>query len=197
MSRGPGRQHDASKRALAQAACEVIATDSIQALTVRRVAAAANASVGRVQHYFADRSEIVHEAFLVTQQDAASEVEASLRGSTSPIDIVRAVLSAMIPVNGTQMRRMRIMAQFEALALSDEEFASTLREGHLRLRQLLADALSAASPESARVAADDAQRLLALAEGLAGEVLLGQEASERALRLVQDAVDEITDRRAT
>jgi len=197
LSRGPGRQHDASRRALAEAACEVIATDGIQALTVRRVAAAASTSVGRVQHYFADRSELVHEAFLVTQQHAAEEVEASLSGSTSAIDVVRAVLRAMIPVNDAQMRRMRIMAQFEALALSDEGFAGTLREGHLRLRQLLADVLSAVSPESARLAADDAQRLLALAEGLAGEVLLGQETPQRALRLLHAAVDEVSERRAT
>ena len=194
MSRGVGRQHGASRRALADAACEVIAAEGIQALTMRRVAGVAETSLGRVQHYFADRAALLLEAFNVTQQDAAAEVEASLHGSASGVDVVRAVLREMIPTNSTQQRQLRIMLQFEALALSDVTFAAHLREGHRQLRILLERSLAMALEVPEQTVGADAHRLLALAEGLGSEVLLGHATPDHALGLLETAVDDIIGR---
>lgn len=196
MSRGRGRRHDAIRRALADAACSLIADEGAHALTVRRVAAAADASPGQVQHYFADRGELMLGAFDAIQEQVATEVATALPESSSPGDVLRAVLAAMIPDDAAGMRRLRVMAQFETLALTEHALAVRIREGHGRLRGFLGELVASAAAVEADVADDAAQRLLATAEGLSGEVLLGQESAERASRLLHAAVDEVLERTA-
>jgi hypothetical protein len=94
------------------------------------------------------------------------------------------------------MRRLRVIAQFETLALTEHALAVRIREGHARLRSLLGELVASASATATDVADDTAQRLLATAEGLSGEVLLGQESAERASRLLHAAVDDVLERTA-
>ena len=196
MARGAGRRHDDVMHAFAAAACDVIATEGIHALTVRRVAAAAGTSLGRLQHYFADRAALLRAAFDMIQQDVADEVGLALHASSSPQDIVRAVLVALIPVDAAARRRMRIMTQFESLALSDATIAEELRAGHARLHELIAGLVATCAPSSATpYASDTAQRLLALAEGLGGQVLQGHEVPERAQRVLVGSIDDAFDRK--
>ena len=192
MSRGVGRDHETVRRAIVAAACALVAEEGTGALTVRRVAAAAGVSPGRVQHYFPSRSDLMLSAFDSVQHDVAAEVATAVGEAGAPEQVLTAVLRAMIPTDDTAMRRLRVVVQFESLALTEDILATRIREGHAELLALLERLL-----ESSRIRLDSnntagtAQGLVATAEGLSGQVLLGQASPDRALALLQTSIDNI------
>ena len=192
MSRGVGRDHETVRRAIVAAACALVAEEGTGALTVRRVAAAAGVSPGRVQHYFPDRTTLMLAAFDSVQHDVAAEVATAVGEAGAPEQVLTAVLRAMIPIDDTAMRRLRVVAQFESLSLTEDILATRIREGHAELLALLERLL-----ESSRIRLDSnntagtAQGLVATAEGLSGQVLLGQASPDRALALLQTSIDNI------
>ena len=192
MSRGVGRDHETVRRAIVAAACALVAEEGTGALTVRRVAAAAGVSPGRVQHYFPSRSDLMLSAFDSVQHDVAAEVATAVGEAGAPEQVLTAVLRAMIPIDDTAMRRLRVVAQFESLSLTEDILATRIREGHAELLALLERLL-----ESSRIRLDSnntagtAQGLVATAEGLSGQVLLGQASPDRALALLQTSIDNI------
>ena len=84
MSRGVGRDHETVRRAIVAAACALVAEEGTGALTVRRVAAAAGVSPGRVQHYFPSRSDLMLSAFDSVQHDVAAEVATAVGEAGAP-----------------------------------------------------------------------------------------------------------------
>ena len=187
-----GRDHETVRRAIVAAACALVAEEGTGALTVRRVAAAAGVSPGRVQHYFPSRSDLMLSAFDSVQHDVAAEVATAVGEAGAPEQVLTAVLRAMIPIDDTAMRRLRVVAQFESLSLTEDILATRIREGHAELLALLERLL-----ESSRIRLDSnntagtAQGLVATAEGLSGQVLLGQASPDRALALLQTSIDNI------
>ena len=192
MSRGVGRDHETVRRAIVAAACALVAEEGTGALTVRRVAAAAGVSPGRVQHYFPSRSDLMLSAFDSVQHDVAAEVATAVGEAAAPEQVLTAVLRAMIPIDDTAMRRLRVVAQFESLSLTEDILATRIREGHAELLAFLERLL-----ESSRIRLDSnntagtAQGLVATAEGLSGQVLLGQASPDRALALLQTSIDDM------
>src|SRR5690606_32653183 len=112
------------------------------------------------------------------------------RHDAAPEAVLRSVLDAMIPSDDAGMRRLRVMAQFETLSLTKASIAKQLRDGHAQLRALLTKLIGYEKPDLDEAeAASIAQRLLAVGEGLSGQVLLGHESCVRARELLQLAVD--------
>jgi len=187
MARGPGRTHEEIRQAIVNLACEVVAEHGIEALTYRRVAAA-GASPGRVQHYFPDRAALVRACFDEVQERAMNRVQASLgTGKPAPVEVVKAVLRAMIPRGSEEVRELKIMAMFETLALTEPALHQALRDGHAELHQLLAEQVALVlegKPTSSIEPAVAATTLLAVAEGLSGQVLHGHLASDDAFRTI-------------
>jgi AcrR family transcriptional regulator len=196
MARGQGREHDAIRQAILDAAGALVGTSGVEALTFRRVAAAAEVSPGRVQHYFPDRAALVHGCFDDVQDKVRVRVQASLEAvEPEPAAVVTAILRAMIPRSPAQLEELRVVTIFETLALTEPTLESALQAGHAELRQLLeiqvglalgagmkeADGAHIIDPETI------ARSLLAVAEGLAGEVLhkqLGPDEADRILDTV-------------
>lgn len=180
MTRGVGAQHESRRDELAEAALRVVERQGVEALTFRQVAAEAGVSLGRVQHYFASRPDLVRATFDRVQHLTKERIDAGLADAgtwESGRDVVEAILRALIPATPTQLAEHRVAQMFEALAMSDAGMLSELRAGHADLADFLAAQLSTArdrrdtdptvDPSSA------ALTLLACAEGLAGLVALG------------------------
>jgi len=191
MARGPGRSHEDTRQAIVNLACEVVAEHGVEALTYRRVAAA-GVSPGRVQHYFPDRATLVRACFDEVQERAMNRVRASLgEGTPSAFEVVRAVLRAMIPRDVEEARELKVMAMFETLALTEPTLHQALRDGYAELRRLLTDQVAKARQ---RLPADHgesvvaAKMLLAVAEGLSGQVLHGHLTADEALRTIDETL---------
>ena len=193
MARGRGRDHDVVRQSIIDAAGTAVEQGGLESLTFRRVAAAADVSPGRVQHYFTDRARLVQACFDAVQDRARSRVEATLaKVEPSPAEVVAAILRTMIPRSPEDFRDLRVVTMFETLALTEPALGRALLEGHAELRMLLVDqvalvlrrpgsVLEAAGITSPEMISDG---LLATAGGLASEVLhrhLGDDAAHRVL----------------
>jgi AcrR family transcriptional regulator len=195
MSRGPGRTHEETRQAIVERACSVVAEQGVEALTYRRVAID-GVSPGRVQHYFPDRATLVRACFDEVQDRAMSRVQDSLGvGTPSPFEVVRAVLRAMIPRGPEEVRELRVMAMFETLALTEPALHQALRDGHAELRHMLAGLVAqvpgcktAGATAGAIEPAVAVTTLLAVAEGLSGQVLHGHLVADDAFRTIDETL---------
>lgn len=205
VARGRGRDHDEVRQAIVDAAGTAVEQGGVESLTFRRVAAAADVSPGRVQHYFTDRASLVQACFNAVQDRARSRVETTLAAvEPSPAEVVSAILHTMIPRSPEDIRDLRVVTMFETLALTEPALGRRLLDGHAELRRLLIDqvavvlrgsgsALEAADTTHSQTISDG---LLATAGGLASEVLHGYLSSEEAHRILDAALSYGLDRKS-
>ncbi|MFC4002602.1 TetR/AcrR family transcriptional regulator [Prauserella oleivorans] len=180
MTRGAAAQHESRRDELADAALRVVERQGVEALTFRQVAAEAGVSLGRVQHYFASRTDLIRATFDRVQRLTKDRVDAGLADAgtaDSGRSVVEAILRALIPATPTQLAEHRVAQMFEALAMNDAGMLRELRAGHADLADFLAGQLSTARDHGEIDPAVDpapaAVTLLACAEGLAGLVAIG------------------------
>lgn len=197
VARGRGRDHDTIRQAIVDAAGTAVEQGGVESLTFRRVAATANVSPGRVQHYFTDRASLVQACFDAVQDKARSRVEATLAAvEPSPAKVVAAILRTMIPRSPEDLRDLRVVTMFEALALTEPELGRALLDGHAELRRLLIDQVarvlceSGSEPEVADATSLEtlSDGLLAITGGLASEVLHGHLGADEAHRVLDAAL---------
>src|SRR5262245_30974992 len=105
--------HDERRRQLAEALWRVLATHGMEAVSLRHVAAEAGVSMGMVQHYFADKDAMVLFA-LKTMTDQYGQRLGQL--PDDPIQRVRAVLVAGLPLTDEQRLEARVAVTFLAHA---------------------------------------------------------------------------------
>lgn len=75
--------HEQRRREIAYGVLVVVAQGGIAAVSLRSVAKAAGVSMGRVQHYFASKDELVQHACRVVAQVAGEAYEAGA-GAAGP-----------------------------------------------------------------------------------------------------------------
>jgi len=197
VARGRGRDHDTIRQAIVDAAGTAVEQGGVESLTFRRVAATANVSPGRVQHYFTDRASLVQSCFDAAQDRARLRVEATLAAvEPSPAEVVAAILRTMVPRSPEDFKDLRVVTMFETLALTEPALGRALLDGRAELRRLLIDQVALVlrrpsselevtgitSPETL------SDGLLATAGGLANEVLHGHLGSDEAHRILDAAL---------
>ena len=87
--------HDVRRREIAQAVWAVIAERGIEGVTLRSVAAEAGVSVGRIQHYYASREELVRDSCRELLKAATQRFEAV--GDATPVERLRQLILKRIP----------------------------------------------------------------------------------------------------
>lgn len=193
MGHGRAKTHEVVRASIADAACALIGREGIDALSIRRVASESSVSPGRVQHYFPGKVELVQAAFDQVQQRVRRRVESSLSELASGGEIVAMILRAVIPSTQAEMEEARIVASFETLALTDPSLGDALRSGHDALVDLLVVILADDETYSAGSVdvEDTVLGLLAVAEGLSGQVLRSQVSADLAGRLLDEAIGRV------
>lgn len=191
--RGVGAAHEARRRELLDAALRAVEQGGVDALTFRGVAAEAGVSLGRVQHYFSSRTDLLRATYAhiqeVTRQRITEEVAAEGDGASGQA-VVRAVLQALVPATPSRQAHLRVAQMFDIVAMGDVTMLRELRTGHAELVDFLAVQLDRARRGGEAAQSLDPARaavaLLALAEGLGGLVLIGYLPAPQA----QDLLDE-------
>ncbi|GGB16569.1 TetR family transcriptional regulator [Flexivirga endophytica] len=150
--------------------CSIIATDGLDAVTVREVARAAGVSIGAVQHHFRSKEDMLMAAFrhvveTTEMRVAAVELGAEVRQNLS------AILRELLPLDATRTREAKVYVAFAARAATSEELAEVQRGTLEHITTQLADAFAlAAEHTGTRPSRADlhreAQLLLALTDGL-------------------------------
>lgn len=170
---------------------ELAATAGLDGVNIRDVAATAEVSLGRVQHYFPTKSDLIAAAFDRVSSGATERIEQSLSELDEGASLVRAVLDLLagelIPTSPTRKREMTVAFAFTARALVDPELAARMRTGYAELHALIVHLLTDGQRRG-EIRDDvtvevEADRYLALLEGLGVHVLLGHRDVESARRL--------------
>jgi AcrR family transcriptional regulator len=161
------------------------------------LAAVSLASVGRVQHYFPSRADLLEAAFERANELAGERIAELTADDEGPRSVLTAVLTELVPHDRATSTHMRIRQSFTAQALTDERVARRLRHAYAQLNARLADLLArdvqAAVISTAERPEHVAGRLVAFAEGLAYHVLIGTHPADVARRQVLDAIDALYD----
>ncbi|AJC60631.1 TetR family transcriptional regulator C-terminal domain-containing protein [Streptomyces sp. 769] len=124
--------HRERREAIARALWRVVEQRGVAQLSLREVAREAGMSHGQLQHYFASR-----EAMLTFAMDFATE-QTTLRVDRSlaelgdrphPRDVLRVMLTELLPLHADARATSRMSAAFVLEALHDENIRARARDG--------------------------------------------------------------------
>lgn len=178
--------HDVRRREIAQAVWAVIAERGIEGVTLRSVAAEAGVSVGRIQHYYASREELVRDSCRELLKAATQRFEAV--DDTTPVGKLRRLVLGRIPTTPEFATGTSIWLAYEAKSVDDPVIAELVQRGHAGGVREAATLLSECGVADAPAVA---LRLMATAEGLAIRVLVGGLESRGAIGLLENLIAEV------
>lgn len=166
--------YDERRRQLIEAVCALADSRGLEGVTLRDVAQHAGVSMAAVQRCFRDKDDMlmlalrhVSEKFTARARSVAAE----------PAHSALARVSADLALLGPGQRpEAQVWLAFAARAAVTPAMARILQDGYPQVHRLIASLIrQAASASGATVDAElEARTLLALADGLTVQVLLGQ-----------------------
>lgn len=183
--------HEARRREISEALLRIAGNRGLDAASLRDVAAEAGISLGRLQHYFRTKDEMLVFALRHINQLAALRIRERIEALTeepSPREILRACLTGMLPLDDKSRVGLLVGAAYYARAVHDATLRAEARDGIPQLRAFFADQLRRAAergelpPE--RATEDEAMLLISVADGLATYVLLDVHEPQTAMRLL-------------
>lgn len=174
--------HEERRRRIAETLRRIAADEGLEAVSLGQVAAAAGISKGQVQHYFPTKDAMLRYAVRTLRDQVDRRIAAA------PPDL-RAVLVALLPLDGDSRTEALVATAFLWRAFKDDEIAARFRTGYEQLREGLAALVEAEQERGAFPAGLDSGReadlLLALTTGLADAVLLGHRTGPEAVELIE------------
>ena len=206
--------HAQRRTEIVHALWQVIYFKGIDGVSFRSVAEAAGISIGRVQHYFPSRSELILEGCrqIVDSAEAAGPEGADASsdpGSAKAVSALREFCFAFIPAGETMRIGASVWYTYVARAVMDEQIADIIRasdratlELGIRLYRAVGEGDGAAHADDAGGTdgsgyADDAggtdgevattwtMRMIALGKGLAQEVMLDERSAASAKAILE------------
>lgn len=156
--------HAAQRRLIAMATWAAITEEGIPGTTLRKIAAAGGTSIGRIQHHFTSREELLGFSCQAMIDLAADQQEPE----TDPHPRLRALLSHRFDDRQEYRLGARAWMAYVAHAVVDPAIAEIVVGAQTGLEREIARLLGAAGAEPGCALA-----LVALSEGLAQRVLTG------------------------
>lgn len=206
--------HAQRRTEIVHALWQVIYLKGIDGVSFRSVAEAAGISIGRVQHYFPSRSELILEGCrqIVDSAEAAGPEGADASsdpGSAKAVSALREFCFAFIPTGETMRIGASVWYTYVARAVMDEQIADIIRasdratlELGIRLYRAVGEGDGAAHADDAggtdgsdyandaggtdgEVATTWTMRMIALGKGLAQEVMLDERSAASAKAILE------------
>jgi AcrR family transcriptional regulator len=170
--------HQERREQIASALMRVAASQGLEAVSLRHVAAEAGVTSGMVQHYFPSKDAMM--AFAMRSASARyearmNEAVAALGAGATGREVVGALLMALLPQDEAQQADARVALAFQAYAATRRAAADRLSSDDTELRTFIADQIREAQAASGTAVDVDpahaATALLATAEGLGVQIL--------------------------
>ncbi|MFI9382445.1 TetR/AcrR family transcriptional regulator [Kutzneria sp. NPDC052558] len=153
---------------LSQAVWDVLATQGLEHLTIRAVAAAAGCTTGLVMHRFPNRRALLTHARELLHSRTRERVEELERAAPSPRAALRAVLAQGLSTTAAGTLESFVWLGFLAAAVGDDELLALHRANTRAWRQRIRGLVAAAAPSwSDHQVSAAALALMGLAEGVA------------------------------
>ncbi|MUL43742.1 TetR/AcrR family transcriptional regulator [Streptomonospora sp. PA3] len=181
---------------IAVAVCSLVSAHGLEAVSLRDVATEAGVSMGRVQHYFKSKDEMLLFALDYISEQGTARVHdflAALPDPDEPRAVLRGIAQTLIGTGAEQANRVAMA--FQARALVEPRLARHLLQGYEQLQGLvelvIQRAIDSGEIAPATPARVEATALLALSDGLGYQLLLGHGTTERALQVVDSQLDRL------
>jgi len=193
--------HDERRRHIATAVSDIAATRGLADVSVREVVVRARVAVSLVQHYFGDKTNLLKTTLEIQSESMNALIArrvADLGPDPAPIDIVRTVATAFLPIDDVSRRSMLVYHGFAAAALTDpalrgsDMFANGRGLIDFFASQLAHIGNDNAPGDAARDRTADATGLLSLLLGLSIAVLLEQSTPTDAIEVLDAHLDRLT-----
>ncbi|MFG2141219.1 TetR/AcrR family transcriptional regulator [Streptomyces sp. NPDC048650] len=183
--------HEARRREISEALWRIASTHGLDGASLRDVAAEAGISLGRLQHYFRTKDEMLAFALRHINRLADQRIRARITALTeepTPREVLRACLSGMLPLDAESRVGTLVAAAYFNRAVHDEALRAEAKEGIPKLRAFFADQLRRAAERGElppdRATEEEAMLLISMADGLSTYILLDVHGPEQALRLL-------------
>lgn len=161
--------HRERRETIARALWRVVDQRGALGLSVREVAAEAEMSHGQLQHYFASRRELLSFAMDFAAEQTAQRVARGLEALGAvphPRDVLRLILTEMLPLHDDARATSRMNAAYVLEALHDntirEHTREGLREGRENVKAIIAQAITDGEIARHRDVNTETDRVLAL-----------------------------------
>ncbi|WP_031080114.1 TetR/AcrR family transcriptional regulator [Streptomyces sp. NRRL S-118] len=196
--------HEARRREIAEALQRIASTRGLDGVSLRDVAAEADISLGRLQHYFRTKDEML--LFALRHINALAErrirerigaLPASPGHEPPPRAVLRECLVGMLPLDEKSRVGALVGAAYFARAVHDERLRTEAREGIPQLAALFTELLRNAQERGELPAGraldprTEAMLLISLVDGLTAYTLLGVHTGEEALERLDAHLERI------
>ena len=187
----------ARRHSIAEAVFRLAAARGADAVSLRDVAGEAGVSLGMVQHYFRSKDEMLLFALDHMRDRVAGRLRSRLGNlaDAGPRDIVRAVLTELLPADQDTRAEAVISVAFYSRAAVTPAYATALRSGLASLLGIITEQLRTAQHSGhtrpGLDAGQEAASLFWLAHGLVGPLLIGLCTPEAAQSLLDHHLDRI------
>lgn len=164
--------HRQRREEIAVAVCRLAGRQGLDGVSLRQVATEAGVSMGRVQHYFTTKDEMLRFAFRTISERVERRMAAAvadLGTSPPPRALVRALLVELLPLTEQTEAEAPVLAAFLARAVVEPALAESQRADAQRLREFVAAQIGAAPGDPIL----EATTLLAVVDGLMTQLLIG------------------------
>lgn len=190
--------HQERRQQIADAVCRLLGREGLDAVSLRQVAAEAGVSMGRVQHYFATKDEMLLFAFRTVGERVRHRIgvaAAAVGQPPAPRSLLRAMLREMLPLDAQSRFEAPVWVAVLGKAVVAPEVAASLRDDARRFTGFLAEQIAAArgdeDGDDGDAARRDAEALLALVDGLMVHLLVGQLDEASATAVLDHQLDRI------
>lgn len=156
--------HDERRQELVEASWQVIAEEGLESLTMRKIAAAAGCTTGRLTHYFANREELVLAALTAAYDAAAIRMADARKAGGTARERLLAMLEETLPLDAERLREWKIWIAFWGAAAADTALARENDIRHDRWRDAILPLIREIAPEAD--AGYEAARLIGIVDGL-------------------------------
>jgi AcrR family transcriptional regulator len=128
---------DATRMRLVQAAWRVIATEGIQAASLRRVAREADCTTGLITHYFADKNDLVTSAYRQVLNTMLLDATEAIAAEDHLAEKILAAIEAIEPGRPALKEFTVVLINFWAAAAFNPTFAEYCKQDYRRWWGLL------------------------------------------------------------
>jgi AcrR family transcriptional regulator len=167
---------------LTEATARLIARSGIESATMREVAAEAGWTTGALTHYFADKRELLLTTF---QASLANRRSQRLTDDADPAAQLRASLEGALPLDESRRRHWMVTIAFCSQAAGDPELAVAQRTAYREFRDHVAALAKRCRLTDAPRAQAYAERLIAVADGIAVQALFDEHSWSRDRQLAR------------
>ena len=190
--------HDARKRELLDASLALVASEGIEAATLRRLARAADCTTGAITYYFEGRDALLVAMLRRAHQTTGARMLRAAGRGASPRDRLWAVLMEALPLDPERLAEWRVWLAFWGAAAGNpalvEENLARYAEWRALLQTLVRDLAETQADLPLRVDAlmgliDGFGLQIALSKGLQSEGAGAlRQSAERVLKAQVDAL---------